>query len=264
VFRAGFHYHAANVSPPAGSRLSILVAATRSIAAYVFVSLYTLVVGPPGILLAIAFRWPNVLFQLGVVGAAVGLRIAGVRCAFSGREHVMLDRAALYCPNHTSNLDPPIVFQVLRPLFPRLHVMYKAVLRRLPVLGRCFDIGGFIPVDRTDREQSARAVDQAIEQMKAGNSFMAYPEGTRSRTGELLPFKKGVFILAISAQAPVVPIAIKGAVEAMHRGSPFIWPTTVHVRVGRPIETRGMTVDDRDALVDRTRQQIAQMLAERR
>jgi 1-acyl-sn-glycerol-3-phosphate acyltransferase len=107
-------------------------------------------------------------------------------------------------------------------------------------------------------------VDQAIEQMKAGNSFMAYPEGTRSRTGELLPFKKGVFILAISAQAPVVPIAIKGAVEAMHRGSPFIWPTTVHVRVGRPIETRGMTVDDRDALVDRTRQQIAQMLAERR
>ena len=245
-----------------GHPLRTLVAATRSVTAYLAVSLYTLIVGPPGIALAIAFNWPNVLFQLGVVGAAMGLRIAGVRCVFTGREHVVVGRAAVYCPNHTSNLDPPIVFQVLRPLFPHLHVMYKAVLRRLPILGRCFDIGGFIPVDRSDKEKSAKAVAQAIDQMKTGNSFMAYPEGTRSHTGELLPFKKGVFILAIEAQAPVVPIAISGAVAAMRRGSPFIWPTTVRVSVGAPIETRGLTVGDRDALSERTRQAIAEMLAQ--
>jgi 1-acyl-sn-glycerol-3-phosphate acyltransferase len=117
-------------------------------------------------------------------------------------------------------------------------------------------------VDRSDKEKSAKAVAQAIDQMKTGNSFMAYPEGTRSHTGELLPFKKGVFILAIEAQAPVVPIAISGAVAAMRRGSPFIWPTTVRVSVGAPIETRGLTVEDRDALSERTRQAIAEMLAQ--
>lgn len=261
VFSAAIHYDAPSVSPSMGSRLRTLVAATRSITAYVVVSIYTLVVGPPGIALALAFRWPNVLFQLGVFGAAAGLRIAGVRCLFSGREHVLAGRAAVYCPNHTSNLDPPIVFQVLRPLFPRLLVVYKAVLRKLPILGRCFDIGGFIPVDRADKDQSAQAVARAVERMKDGYSFMIYPEGTRSRTGALLPFKKGGFILAISAQAPVVPIAIDGALAAMHRGSPFIWPTTVHVRVGRPIETRGLTTDDRDGLIEETRHAIAEMLA---
>jgi 1-acyl-sn-glycerol-3-phosphate acyltransferase len=261
VFPDGFHYDAASVSSSIGQFARTSVAAIRSVTAYVAVSLYTLIVGPPGIALAIAFNWPNVLFQLGVVGAAMGLRIAGVRCVFVGRERVLVGRAAVYCPNHTSNLDPPIVFQVLRPLFPRLQVMYKAVLRRLPILGRCFDIGGFIPVDRSDREKSGRAVAQAVEQMKAGNSFMAYPEGTRSHTGELLAFKKGVFILAIEAQAPVVPIAISGAVDAMRRGSPFIWPTTVRVEVGPPIETHGMTAEDRDSLSERTRRAIAGMLA---
>jgi 1-acyl-sn-glycerol-3-phosphate acyltransferase len=91
-------------------------------------------------------------------------------------------------------------------------------------------------------------------------SFMIFPEGTRSRTGELLPFKKGGFILALKAQAPVVPIAIKGARDAMRKGSPIIRPVTVRVRIGQPIETMGKTIADRDELVSSVRTQIAAML----
>ena len=70
--------------------------------------------------------------------------------------------------------------------------------------------------------------------MQSGNSLLMFPEGTRSRTGELLPFKKGAFVLAIKAQAPVVPTAIFGAARAMRPGSPLIWPTTVRVHFGAP------------------------------
>jgi 1-acyl-sn-glycerol-3-phosphate acyltransferase len=89
---------------------------------------------------------------------------------------------------------------------------------------------------------------------------MIYPEGTRSRTGELLPFKKGGFIMAIKAQAPIVPVAIKGARDAMRKGSPIIRPVTARVRLGPPVETRGATLEDRDRLIAEVRGRIAAML----
>jgi 1-acyl-sn-glycerol-3-phosphate acyltransferase len=89
--------------------------------------------------------------------------------------------------------------------------------------------------------------------MRHGNSFLIFPEGTRSKTEELLPFKKGGFIMAIKAQAPIVPVAIQGGRAAMRRGSRVIHPVTVTVRVGQPIETAGMSVEDRDQLIERVR-----------
>ena len=114
---------------------------------------------------------------------------------------------------------------------------------------RAFDLAGFVPLERGNREQSLPAIDRAAEALRDGNSFLIFPEGTRSRTGELLPFKKGGFILAIKAQAPVVPVGDRrGARSAMRKGSPIIHPVTVRVRIGEPVETAGMTLDDRDTL----------------
>lgn len=92
---------------------------------------------------------------------------------------------------------------------------------------------------------------------------MIFPEGTRSRTGTLLPFKKGGFIMAIKAQAPVVPTAIVGARNAMRKGSFIIRPVTVTVRFSAPIETVGLTIEDRDTLTNTVRDRIATLLAER-
>jgi 1-acyl-sn-glycerol-3-phosphate acyltransferase len=88
---------------------------------------------------------------------------------------------------------------------PRLHILYKAEIDAIPVLARAFRLGGFIPVDRRNKEAALRSIEAGADSIRSGNSFLIFPEGTRSRTADLLPFKKGGFIMAIKAQAPIVP-----------------------------------------------------------
>ena len=239
--------------------LDTFIAGVRSIAAYVAVSLYVLVAGPAGMLLALLFRWKGVLYILGHGGVALGTSLAGIRYRVAGREHVPRDRAVVFCANHQSNVDPPVLY---RALHPRLHILYKAELQKLPILGRAFGLGGFVPVDRTSREHSVAAVEQAAQSLRAGNSFLTFPEGTRSRTGALLPFKKGGFILAIKAQVPIVPVAVQGGTAAMRRGSAIIRPVMVSVRIGAPIETAGLKLSERNDLIARVRTSIEDLLAQ--
>jgi 1-acyl-sn-glycerol-3-phosphate acyltransferase len=242
----------------------MVIAAIRSLAAYVLVSLYLVVVGLPAILIALASRSPSVLYMAGLGGIRLGFWLVGIRSVVEGTEHLQRDRAAVYCVNHSSNIEPPVVFEALSPLFPRLRILYKAELRKLPILVQAFDIAGFVPLERGNREQSLPAIERAAAALRAGSSFMIYPEGTRSRTGELLPFKKGGFIMAIKAGAPVVPVAIDGARAAMKKGSPVIWPVTVRLRFGPSVETAGMTMDDRDDLVEEVRGRVQTMLKDLR
>ena len=239
-----------------------MIAVFRSILTYIAVALYVLVLGPPLLLIAIAFKQVPLLYQAGRGGVRLGLVLSGVTLRIEGREHVQEDRAAVYAVNHASNLEPPIIFEALHPIFPRLRVLYKAELRKLPILVRAWDLAGFVPLERGNRDQSLPAIDRAAEALGEGNSFLIFPEGTRSRTGELQPFKKGGFIMAIKAQAPVVPVAIVGARNAMRKGSLVIQPVTVRVRFGRPVETAGLTLADRDQLSAIVRDKVEGLLAE--
>ena len=217
-----------------------LVTAVRSVVAYVFVVTYLVTIGAPALLIGIATDTHRHLIVLAINCIRIAMTILGIRTEVVGAEHIQLERATLYTVNHASNVEPPILFAVLRDLTPRLKVVYKAVLRKLPILGRGFDAVGFVPIERENRERATQAIDRAARSVQSGNSLLMFPEGTRSRTGELLPFKKGAFVLAIKAQAPVVPTAIFGAARAMRPGSPLIWPTTVRVHFGAPIETAGL------------------------
>jgi 1-acyl-sn-glycerol-3-phosphate acyltransferase len=165
----------------------------------------------------------------------------------------------VFCANHQSNVDPPVLFEALHP---QVHILYKAELNRLPLLARAFRVGGFIPVDRRNKEAAMRSIEAGARSIRSGNSFLIFPEGTRSRTAELLPFKKGGFIMAIKAQAPIVPVAVQGGRDAMRKGSKIIRPVTVSVRIGEPIDTGGLTVNGRDELIARTRGRIAALLAQ--
>jgi 1-acyl-sn-glycerol-3-phosphate acyltransferase len=235
---------------------SALLVAVRTVVALICLSVYILVLGPPLLLWAALTRNLGPLYSAGYGSLWIGMALLGIRVRVLGREHIQQSQAAVYAANHNSNIDPPVVFRALSALFSRLKVIYKAELRRLPLLVWVFDTAGFVPVERANREQSLPALDRAIASLGAGNSFVIFPEGTRSPTTSLLPFKKGGFVMAIRAQVPIVPVAVSGGLQAMRKGSRLIWPTTLTVAFAPPVPTRGLTAADRDAVIAKVRAAI--------
>jgi 1-acyl-sn-glycerol-3-phosphate acyltransferase len=165
------------------------------------------------------YRW-----SMKVVRA--GVRMGRIRVQVEGREHI-LARPSIFMSNHVSNLDPPIIL----PLLPfRTAFFIKRSLLKIPVVGYGMRLAGFIPVDRDGRAESAReSVQFASKVLASGVNISTFPEGTRSRDGRLLPFKKGPFYLAMESGAPVVPMSIWGSEQMMTKGSLRIKPGTVHL-----------------------------------
>ena len=239
------------------SGIRFLVAAIRSVMTYVGLALYVTLVAPPGMLVAMLFRSKDLLYVLGHLGVRLGLLLSGIRYRVIGREQVPAGRAVVFCSNHESNIDPPVLFDALHP---RLHVLYKAELSKVPLFGRAIQLGGFIPVERQNRDQSMAAIARGAESIRSGNSFLIFPEGTRSRTGELLPFKKGGFVMALQANAPIIPVAISGGRAAMRKGSWIIRSVLVTIQLGQPIDTTGLPVAARDRVIREVRGEIERLL----
>jgi len=236
-----------------------VVHSIRSLVAFVLLALYILVVGPPALAVAFLTGGSGHVFALGRFGATAVRRLLGIRLTVSGLEHVVAERPALYCINHRSNVDV-VAFEALFPKCPRLRGLYKAELGKLPVLGRAMRLVGFVAVDRANRASAIASVDAAASRMRAGDSFLIAPEGTRARGPEMLPFKKGGFVMAIKAEAPVVPVALHGTADVMPRGRFWVKPGVVRVVVGPPIPTAGLTLHDRDRLMETVRERLQEML----
>jgi 1-acyl-sn-glycerol-3-phosphate acyltransferase len=165
------------------------------------------------------YRWSMWIVRTGV-------KLARIRVQITGREHI-LAQPSIFMANHVSNLDPPIIL----PLLPfRTAFFIKRSLLKIPVVGVGMRLAGFIPVDRDGRLESARESVQAANKVLAsGVNISTFPEGTRSRNGKLLPFKKGPFYLAMESGAPIIPISIWGSEHMMTKGSLSIKPGTAHL-----------------------------------
>src|SRR5688500_9693918 len=150
--------------------MSTLIAAIRSLATYAAVSLYVLFMGPPFLLIALVTGRPLPLYRVALGGVKLGRWLSGITVDVRHRERILMDRAAVYAVNHASNVEPPILYDVLSPLFPRLRILYKAELRKLPILVRAFDLAEFVPLERGNRDQSLPAIERAAKALREGRS----------------------------------------------------------------------------------------------
>jgi 1-acyl-sn-glycerol-3-phosphate acyltransferase len=177
-------------------------------------------------------RDTRLLFRVGFWITRTGLPLVGVRVVVNGMERLPRG-ASIVMANHSSNLDPP----VLLPILPGHVVIYlKDSLMRIPVLGYAMRLAGFIPVTRDGSVEGAKATSAAAKrELERGSCLVVFPEGTRSRDGSLLPFKKGPFFLAMESGAPVVPVSIAGATRMLPKGSTRLRSGAVTVTFHAPL-----------------------------
>ncbi len=155
--------------------------------------------------------------------------------------------------NHQSHVDIPTLFAAL-PLVPGF--LAKAELRRVPLFGRAMEAGGHVFVDRGQHAQAVDAIRRAAHDLREGGSIVIFPEGTRSRRREVLPFKKGGFHLAKQAGVPIVPVGLRGTAAILPKHENGILPGDVEVHVGEPIEPEELAACSVDELSDLVRARI--------
>jgi 1-acyl-sn-glycerol-3-phosphate acyltransferase len=186
------------------------------------------------------------------------LRAAGVRVVAENADSLQTPVPQIIVANHVSWFD---VLAIAAATPRRYLFVAKKEVRRVPFLGRAADVCGHIYIDRSDHQAALESLAALRERLaKERPVIIMFPEGTRSATGDLQPFKKGAFVLAIQAGADVVPTAILGSRAVMKKHSLLIHPGTITVRFGRPIEVGGMTMEERDRLMHDSREALARLL----
>jgi 1-acyl-sn-glycerol-3-phosphate acyltransferase len=216
----------------------------RTIFIAVFLSIYILIVGPPLLVWTLLTKNPNAIYWAGINGVMFFVRAAGVRVRVIGKERIPPE-TCIFAANHTSSADPPAVVGAIPR---RIAILLKKSLFRYPIVGSAFLSAGFIPVNRSERDSALESLDKAIESLKAGQSFLIYPEGTRSPDGRLQDFKKGAVVMAIKAGVPIVPVACSGAHRVMEKGSLKIHPGEILCEFLEPIYPAGYDYEHRDEL----------------
>lgn len=224
----------------------------------VLLGLYLVVVGPPLILHALLTGSVDRLYRAGVGGVTFVMRLAGVRIEVKGLENIP-PGVCIFAANHTSAADAPAVISAIPR---RISVIVKKELFRIPILGRAMRLAQWVPVDRSDREAAIGSVEEAIRQLRAGASFLVYPEGTRSLDGRLRPFKKGTFVMAIRAGVSVVPVSVAGAEKIIRKGELAARPGVVRVRFHPPIDAAQYTLERKEELLERVHAAVASGLPE--
>ncbi|MCU1240198.1 MAG: 1-acyl-sn-glycerol-3-phosphate acyltransferase [Candidatus Acidoferrum typicum] len=225
----------------------------RAIFICIFLPLYILLAGPPLLLYTLISRNPGPLYWGGVGGVMFFLRAVGVRVRIAGRQRIPAG-ACLFVANHTSSADAPAVVGAIPR---RVAILLKESLFKWPIAGQAFTLAGFIPVNRGERDSAIASVEKATASLRRGQSFLIYPEGTRSPDGRLQDFKKGAVVMAIKAGVPIVPVACSGAHRVMRKRSLKIYPGEILVEFLDPIDPSGYSFDERDALNDRVHDAMA-------
>jgi 1-acyl-sn-glycerol-3-phosphate acyltransferase len=191
------------------------------------------------------------------VWARAGVRAALSQMKVEGAENLRKARVAVYAPNHTSYMDIPVLFAALPFQF---RILAKKELWQWPFIGWYLQRSGQMPIDIGNPHATLSSLGGAVKALRGGMPLVVFPEGGRTLDGELKPFLSGAAYLAIRAQVPLVPIALKGVYGLLPIHTHHFYPGELTVRVGEPIETKGMSVRQNGELTERLREAMEAML----
>lgn len=181
------------------------------------------------------------------------LAMAGIRLHIEGMEHIQPDKPSIYMPNHASIMDIPVLAAAL-PV--HLRFIFKQSILFIPLVGQVIWLMGMIPINRTSRAKAIASINKAGERVRKGYDILIFPEGTRTRHGEILPFKKGGFVLATSNQIDIVPISLSHTRQLCGVSSIFPKQGTVEIVIHPRITAEAYSNLSRDELMTSVRHQI--------
>ncbi|MGC8810999.1 MAG: lysophospholipid acyltransferase family protein [bacterium] len=235
-----------------------MLATLRTILAWVIYFLTTVVLGTGAIILSIFDSSGNTPHLVARLWGKIQLKTTGTKVRIEGLEKIDPKQSYILVSNHQSNFD---IFALLGYLPIQFRWTAKASLFRIPFLGWAMSRIGYIPIERESPKKAYKSMLQAAEKVKNGVSVMIFPEGTRSPDGQLQAFKKGVFLIALKSQAPILPITIKGTNKIMRKGDWRTYPGDVVIIIDQPLETKQISSAEEELLAAKVRQIIIKNLS---
>ncbi len=194
------------------------------------------------------FNWRVSRIWAWVISKGLGMAVT-----LNGTEHLEKGRSYILVPNHQSNSD---IIALLMSIPVPFHWVVKESLLKIPLFGPSIAASGAISINRSDSRRAVEQLRQGADKLKGGWSVLIYAEGTRTSDGNLQPFKKGAFRMAISTGIPLLPITVNGAFKILPKHTLNVRSGHVTITVSAPIETQGLTEDALPELMERTRQAI--------
>jgi 1-acyl-sn-glycerol-3-phosphate acyltransferase len=188
--------------------------------------------------------------KVGRIWAKCILALSNIRVTVKGLSNLEPSRSYIYMVNHMSNFDIPVL-QAFLPV--QFRWLAKAELYKIPVFGYAMKRAGYISIDRSDRKSAIESLNKAVKIVRDGISVVIFPEGTRSRTHNIQPFKKGGFFLAVDSGAPIIPIIIYGTERIMPKKQMLIKSGDVTLEIAKPINSSDYTRKTKNDLMDKVR-----------
>lgn len=224
----------------------------RTVAVAIFLGLCTLLVLPWLVIWSLLAGDPGFMYRCAGMAIRASNRIAGIQVHTQGLENIP-PYPCIFASNHASNVDPPILVSVIPR---RVAVLVKKELFLIPIFSRAMRVSNFLEVDRGTKE-AATSARLAVSSLKAGNSFLMFPEGSRSPDGRLQPFKRGVATIAMEADVPIIPVSVAGTQKVLQKGRWVLRPSVVTIRFGIPVETSSSSPARRAELLQRVESAVS-------
>lgn len=209
------------------------------------------------ILVSFVSAGSDVTHKVGRIWAKCILALSNIRVIVKGLSNLKPNRSYIYMPNHISNFDIPVL-QAYLPV--QFRWLAKAELYKIPIFGYAMKRAGYISIDRSDRKSAIESLNKAAKIIRNGVSVIIFPEGTRSRTNNVQPFKKGGFFLAVDSGVPIIPIIIHGTEQIMAKNQISIKPGNVTLEIAKPINSSDYTRKTKDDLMEKVRDIILKSL----